>query len=242
MTEEIWKDIEGYEGIYQVSNLGRVKALPRTVEGHNQHGKWTRTEPAKIMAQKLQNTDRYQVSLRDADGKRTTFYVHRLVAMAFVPGYFEGATVNHKNEDHHDNRAENLEWMTKAENNAYGTHNFRVGKSLRMSVEMLTDEGQHVAYFDSIKQGYIVDLGVLGKLYPAVNGKWDENADNLQLADMKPKVNYKAGDDIAAAVKGASLSWTTEAETDENTVTDDDNTQTGGNTGGGNTPGGELEG
>ena len=152
MTEEIWKDIEGYEGRYQVSNLGRVKALPRTVEGHNQHGKWTRTEPAKIMAQKLQNTDRYQVSLRDADGKRTTFYVHRLVAMAFVPGYFEGATVNHKNEDHHDNRAENLEWMTKAENNAYGTHNFRVGKSLRMSVEMLTDEGQHVAYFDSMSE------------------------------------------------------------------------------------------
>ena len=94
---------------------------------------------------------------------------------------------------------------------------------------------------DSIKQGYIVDLGVLGKLYPAVNGKWEENADNLQLADMKPKVNYKAGDDIAAAVKGASLSWTTEAETDQNTVSDDDNTQTGGN-GGGNPPSGELEG
>ena len=95
---------------------------------------------------------------------------------------------------------------------------------------------------DSIKQGYIVDLGVLGKLYPAVNGKWDENADNLQLADMKPKVNYKAGDDIAAAVKGASLSWTTEAETDENTVTDDDNTQTGAGGGNNNPPSGELEG
>ena len=93
---------------------------------------------------------------------------------------------------------------------------------------------------DSIKQGYIVDLGVLGKLYPAVNGKWDENADNLQLSDMKPKVNYKAGDDIAAAVKGAQLSWTTEAETSENTVTDDDNSQTGGNTGGTGT--GDLEG
>ena len=92
---------------------------------------------------------------------------------------------------------------------------------------------------DSIKQGYIVDLGVLGKLYPAVNGKWDENADNLSLQDMKPKVNYKAGDDIAAAVKGAQLSWTTEAETDENTVSDDDNTQTGA---GGGTQGGELEG
>ena len=96
---------------------------------------------------------------------------------------------------------------------------------------------------ENLRNGYIVDLGVIGKLYPAVNGKWDENADNLQLSDMKPKVNYKAGDDIAAAVKGASLSWTTEAETDENTVTDDDNTQTGGNGGGNNNPpSGELEG
>ena len=94
---------------------------------------------------------------------------------------------------------------------------------------------------DRIKQGYIVDLGVLGRLYPAVNGNWCENPDNLKLADMKPKVNYKAGDDIAAAVKGASLSWTTEAETDENTVSDDENT--GGNGGGNNNPpSGELEG
>ena len=92
---------------------------------------------------------------------------------------------------------------------------------------------------ENLRSGYIVDLGVIGTLYPAVNGKWDENADNLQLADMKPKVNYEAGDDIAAAVKGASLSWTTEAETDENTVNDDDNTQTGA---GGGTTGGELEG
>ena len=86
---------------------------------------------------------------------------------------------------------------------------------------------------ENIKQGYIVDLGVLGKLYPAVNGRWDTDADNLQLSDMKPKVNYKAGDDIAAAIRGAQLSWTTEAETDENTVSDDDNSQTGGNAGGG---------
>ena len=93
---------------------------------------------------------------------------------------------------------------------------------------------------ENLRSGYIVDLGVIGTLYPAVNGRWDENADNLQLADMKPKVNYKPGADIEAAVKGASLSWTTEPETSENTVTDDDNSQTG--TGGGNTPGGELEG
>jgi hypothetical protein len=94
---------------------------------------------------------------------------------------------------------------------------------------------------ENLRNGYIVDLGVLGTIYPAVTGKWDENADNLQLADMKPKVNYKPGADIDAAIKGASLSWTTEKETDENTVTDDDNTQTGGN-GGGGTSSGEMEG
>ena len=95
---------------------------------------------------------------------------------------------------------------------------------------------------ENLRSGYIVDLGVLGRLYPAVNGSWCENPDNLKLADMKPKVNYKAGDDIAAAVKGASLSWTTEAETDENTVTDDDNTQTGAGGGNNTPPTGELEG
>ena len=95
---------------------------------------------------------------------------------------------------------------------------------------------------DNIKQGYIVDLGVLGKLYPAVNGRWDTDADNLSLADMKPKVNYKAGDDIAAAIRGAQLSWTTEEETDENTVTDDDQgTTSGGDAGGGGGTPGELE-
>lgn len=97
-------------------------------------------------------------------------------------------------------------------------HNTTMHKAeLRMAGELLLD-----SISESIKQGYIVDLGPLGTLYPAVTGSWKEKADDLSLADMKPKVNYKPSDDIAAAVQGATLAWTTEKETDENTVKEDD--------------------
>ena len=65
---------------------------------------------------------------------------------------------------------------------------------------------------EKIKQGIIVDLGPLGVLYPAVSSKWEQNADDLKLSDMQPKVNYAASAGILSAVKGASLSWANEEE------------------------------
>lgn len=90
---------------------------------------------------------------------------------------------------------------------------------MKVASELLLD-----AVTAQLKQGFIVDLGPIGKLYPAVTGKWDENPDDLQLSDMKPKVNYKPGADIDAAIRGAQLSWTTEKETDQNTVSDSEQT------------------
>ena len=92
---------------------------------------------------------------------------------------------------------------------------------------------------EKLKQGFIVDLGPLGTLYPAVSGKWEEDPKDLALSDMTPRVNYKGSDDIIAAIKGASLSWAS-AQDEKNGVEtpDDDNTQTGGNTGS-NTGGGD---
>jgi hypothetical protein len=91
-----------------------------------------------------------------------------------------------------------------------------------------------------LKQGFIVDLGPLGTLYPAVSGKWEEDPKDLALSDMTPRVNYKGSDDIMAAIKGATLSWATEKDEKEGVETpDDDNSQTGA---GGGATGGELEG
>lgn len=96
------------------------------------------------------------------------------------------------------------------------------------------------AISERIKQGYIIDLGPLGKLYPAVTSKWDADPDNLVLSEMQPRVSYRPSDEITGAIRGASLSWATEKDEAEGTETpDDDNQGTGTNTGnGGNTGGG----
>lgn len=108
MKEEIWKDIKGFEGRYQVSNMGRVRSLDR----------WTLNDRPyflKGMMLKLslnKGKGYLRVSLSEGHRNYKHYEVHRLVALHFVPGYKEGLVVNHKNEIKTDNRAENLEWCT----------------------------------------------------------------------------------------------------------------------------------
>jgi hypothetical protein len=116
MMEEIWKDIKGFEGRYQVSNMGRVRSLDRTdidCRGRIRHTK------GMVLKDSFNDHGYYRVSLSDGHRNYTHYEVHRLVALHFVPGYKEGLVVNHKNEIKTDNRAENLEWCTQAYNLAY---------------------------------------------------------------------------------------------------------------------------
>ena len=110
--QEIWKDVKNYEGFYQVSNLGRVKSLARYVP---QKPGQVREHKEKILQPSCDNCGYLHVRLAKS-GIYQLFKVHRLVAAHFLPNYSEELSVNHRNHDRWDNRAENLEMMSLEEN------------------------------------------------------------------------------------------------------------------------------
>jgi hypothetical protein len=121
---EIWKDVVGYEGYYQVSNLGRVRSLDRVLDKPNILTGGPTVRKGKILKQ-VENFGYLLVNLCVHD-KRQAHRVHRLVLEAFVPNPENKPQTNHKNGNKKDNRLYNLEWATASEN---GKHAFENGLS-----------------------------------------------------------------------------------------------------------------
>lgn len=113
---EIWKDIPGYIGNYQISNLGRIKNL----NWHNSH-------KAKIVELKPDKSGYVRLRIK----KEKTLKIHRLVATAFIPNPDGLPLINHKNENKADNRVENLEWCDAKYNVTYNGNSQRIGDKLR---------------------------------------------------------------------------------------------------------------
>ena len=118
---ETWKAIAGYEGLYEVSNQGRVRSM--------KYGK------EKILKQGKTNGYLHVCLFKDGYGK--TIRVHRLVAETFIPNPNNLETVNHKDEVKTNNIVSNLEWMSKIDNINYGTRNKRIAEALSNQVQML---------------------------------------------------------------------------------------------------------
>jgi len=148
MDKEEWRDIKGYEGLYQVSNLGRVKSLERTAPVMNGS---KRTVSERILKQ-IRNRGYLQVHLGNGSGKMKTFKVHRLACEAFHENSQNKPEVNHINEDKSDNRACNLEWVSRKENNNHGTHNAKVAKALGKPVGQYAKNGKLIKVWQSTRE------------------------------------------------------------------------------------------
>lgn len=114
MTEEIWRPAPNAEGLYEVSNLGRVRSLDRWVH----HGKPNKPVfyKGKVLSSGRYTTDGYNLVVLRINKKSKCWTVHRLVATVFLPNPKNLPLVRHLNDDPNDNRAENLAWGTYSEN------------------------------------------------------------------------------------------------------------------------------
>ena len=117
MIEEIWRPIEGYEGLYEISNTGRVRSFDRYVKYSNGQ---IHLHKGRILSPVIKDNGYLVVNLQ---GK--IFTIHRLVAQAFISNINSLPEINHKDEDKTNNRVENLEWCDHKYNMNYGTRNIR---------------------------------------------------------------------------------------------------------------------
>lgn len=154
---EIWKDIEGYENLYQVSNLGNVRSLERIVEAKRKGNVYTLIKKGHLLVPTKRNHNYLGVYLYNKDGAKV-MSVHRLVANAFIPNPNNYSEVNHINENKQDNRVSNLEWCSHKQNMNCGTVQQRRSQTRYKrkigwkAIEQYTMDGKFVKRFESLAQ------------------------------------------------------------------------------------------
>ena len=138
---EVWKAIPGFNGHYEASNQGRIKAVSRLIT--DSLGR-SRTVKEKILSPFVLNSGYQGISIQNKN-----YLVHRLVASAFIPNHEGKPQVNHKDENKLNNRIENLEWMTREENEHYGTAIQRRAEKQSRKVYQYTIDGQLMKVWSS---------------------------------------------------------------------------------------------
>ena len=148
---EEWKDIEGYEGLYQVSNEGRVRSLNKLVSSK---GGSKSLRKGKIMKPHIADNGYLRVILQN-NGKIKNFPLHYLVIKTFVGEKPEGMQINHKDECKTNNFVENLEYCTPKYNCNYGDRNEKIKEKNQKPVIALNTDGTIVLRFNSAKDAEV---------------------------------------------------------------------------------------
>ena len=141
--DEEWKDIPGYEGLYQASTFGRVRGLKRCVGG--------RMQRATILKQIL-HRDGYPKITLYKDHRSKHFQTHRIIAMTFIPNPDDLPQINHKDENKINNHVENLEWCTRSYNCKYGHRNDKSISRCSVKVAQLDLNGNYIAEYSSMRE------------------------------------------------------------------------------------------
>lgn len=142
-----WKQIAGYEGLYEVSDTGLVRSVDRMVKGRNGH---LQKKNGKLLAVKYEKNGyaRYRLS---KDGVATDILAHRIVAIAFIDNPNGYKTVNHIDENKHNNSVSNLEWCDMHYQNTYGVGAYNRNNAKERPVVQYSSNGEFIKRFSSIK-------------------------------------------------------------------------------------------
>lgn len=150
MDKEIWKPIVGYEGYYEVSNMGRVRSLERRVRFVSKHGKECTRRVRERILHGTEHCTQHRITVMLAkEGETKRISVHRLVAQAFCENPNDYTEINHIDENPRNNRADNLEWCTRDYNMHYGTIRERVYDKNKRPIRAISIDG-HEIRFNSI--------------------------------------------------------------------------------------------
>ena len=163
---EVWRDIKGYEGLYQVSDQGRVKSLERK-------DRFGRVIKERILRPSVGVRGYLYVDLC-AGGKRKRLRVHRLVGEAFLLRAEGKDAINHKDEDKTNNNVWNLEWVSHKENCNFGTRNERIAKANSKPVAQYTKDGELVKTWSSLTEIGKQTGFSIGNISQVANGKYKQ--------------------------------------------------------------------
>ena len=148
MKEEVWKSIKNYEGLYEVSNKGKIRSLDHI----RKNGKNQYLQKGKILKSGLNKKTNYLMISLSKNGKCKTKYIHKIVAETFIDNLNQYKYINHKDENKLNNKVDNLEWCSAKYNCNYGDRNKKIANKLSKKINQYDLNGNYIRTWNSSRE------------------------------------------------------------------------------------------